>query len=54
MYAKFENYIQIWSNGPFSVDPPGGSTLGEAVFVCHAFSIRPSPLTSFVYNSGSG
>ena len=45
MYAKFENYIQIWSNGPFSVDPPG-ATLGEA--------IRPSPFTSFVYNSDSG
>ena len=50
MYAKFDNYIQIWSNGPFSVDP--GSTLGEAV--CHALAVRPSPLTSFVYNSGSG
>ena len=32
----------------FSVDPPGGSTLGEAVFV------GSSPLTLFVYNSGSG
>ena len=52
MYAKFENYIQIWSNGPFSVDPR--STLGEAVFVHHALAVRPSPLTSFVYNSGSG
>ena len=37
---------------PFSVDPPGGSTLGEAAFV--GSWVRTSPLTSFVYNSGFG
>ena len=41
-------HIIRYLRNQFSVDPPGGSTLGEAVFVCS------SPLTSFVYNSGSG
>ena len=49
IFQKFlsKNEIQGW----FSVDPPGGSTLGEAVFV-RSF-VRSSPLTLFVYNSGS-
>ena len=41
----------MWQYGKFSVDPPGGSTLGEAVFV-RTF-VRTSPLTLFIYNSGS-
>ena len=41
------------SNVPsFSVDPPGGSSPGEAAFV--RMSVGTSPLTLFVYNSGSG
>ena len=48
-------YLSWGPSNSFSVDPPGGSTLGEAVFIrtyVRTF-VRPSPLTLFVYNSGS-
>ena len=50
-YQRPVTLFNDFSDHEFSVDPPGGSTLGEAVFV-HTF-VRPSPLTLFVYNSGS-
>ena len=62
--CKFNHWKLVWwcscsyNNNfhLFSVDPPGGSTLGEAAFVRLSvhLSVHLSPLTSFVYNSGSG
>ena len=53
---SFDNKSGLQFSIIFSVDPRGGSTLGEAAFVCTYVRtfVRPSPLTSFVYNSGSG